>query len=182
MENKNKEKKKLLFLESDSQFNGKTINSEIKLIRTIIISFFTVLLICILLYFNYVLLGQFFTTIFLSFIASLAINPFKRLLVDKIENNLTQMKYSICNCYLLKFFSMIWKILNEIFKIFSGKNKKRKSENINKLNEINNYQKSKKEKDENIKNQKIEIRKCSFSFNDNSNIITWEYDAYGYTP
>ncbi len=71
--------------------------TEIQLIRTIFISFMTVLIICILLYFNYILIGEFFTTIFLSFIASLAVKPIKNIIIQKIEKQLHKSKYFSLN-------------------------------------------------------------------------------------
>src|SRR4051794_415408 len=72
---------------------GEIFSGEIKLIRTILISCLTVIIICILLYFNYILVGQFFTTIFLSFIVSLAIKPTKEKIIKKLTNQFVKKKY-----------------------------------------------------------------------------------------
>jgi predicted PurR-regulated permease PerM len=77
---------------------GEMLSGEIKLIRTILISCLTVIIICILLYFNYILIGQFFTTIFLSLIVSLALKPTKEKILTRITNNLKKQKYFIIKC------------------------------------------------------------------------------------
>lgn len=77
---------------------GEILSGEIKLIRTILISCLTVIIICILLYFNYILIGQFFTTIFLSFIVSLALKPTKEKIINRITNHFQKEKYFLIKC------------------------------------------------------------------------------------
>ena len=60
-------------------------NKEGKMIRTILIANFIVIVICSILYYNYILLGEFFTTIFLAFICSLALKPSKDKLIYKLK-------------------------------------------------------------------------------------------------
>jgi len=86
---------------------GELFTTEIKLIRTIFISFMTVLIICILLYFNYILIGEFFTTIFLSFIASLAVKPLKKMIIHNIEKRLHKSKYFSVKSFVFIFLKLI---------------------------------------------------------------------------
>lgn len=93
---------------------GEIFNNEIKLIRTILISFLTVLVICILLYFNYILIGQFFTTIFLSFISSLAVKPLKDLIVNNIENQLITKDFFSLKSFVFLFLKIFFKIIRKV--------------------------------------------------------------------
>ena len=72
-------------------------NKEGKMIRTILIANFIVIVICSILYYNYILLGEFFTTIFLAFICSLALKPSKDKLIYKLK-----MHYREKNKYFVK--------------------------------------------------------------------------------
>jgi predicted PurR-regulated permease PerM len=106
------------FLEDDLKTGIKKIrelfSGEIQLIRTILISCLTVIIICILLYFNYILIGQFFTTIFLSFIVSLALKSTKEKIIKKLTNYFTKRKYFIGKSvliYIIKFIIFIAKLI-----------------------------------------------------------------------
>lgn len=103
---------------------GEMFSGEIKLIRTILISCLTVIIICILLYFNYILIGQFFTTIFLSFIVSLALKSTKEKIINRLANNFIKKKYFIGKSvlvYIIKFIIFIAKLICKGFKFFTSK-------------------------------------------------------------
>lgn len=76
-------------------------NDEGKLIRTILIASFIIIVICLILYFNYILLGEFFTTIFLAFICSLSLKPSKDKLIYKLKRHLRQSnKYFVTRSWI----------------------------------------------------------------------------------
>jgi hypothetical protein len=85
---------------TDNTLNKQLFSGEAKMIRTILISSFSVIGICILLYFVYILLGEFFTTIFFSVIISMAIKPTKEYILTTMQDHIDNNNYSISNCYL----------------------------------------------------------------------------------
>lgn len=96
---------------------GEMLSNEIPLIRTIFISCLTVIVICILLYFNYILIGQFFTTIFLAFITSLALMPTKDKLILKINDHISCHKYFTNRCAIVKILRSFYFYLNRFIVI-----------------------------------------------------------------
>jgi hypothetical protein len=82
-------------------------SGETQITRTILVSSFTVIGVCILLYFIYILLGDFFATIFFSVIISMAIKPTKELILLTMTDHIANNKYSILNCYLFQFLGFI---------------------------------------------------------------------------
>jgi hypothetical protein len=89
-------------------------SQEIKLIRTIIIACITVISICIVLYFNYILIGQFFTTIFLSLVASFALRPTKDSIICHFEENIENHKYYVKQSKITKSLQGIYNIIKII--------------------------------------------------------------------
>jgi hypothetical protein len=87
---------------------------EAKIIKTILISSLTVIIICSLLYFIYILLGQFFTTIFLAVIISAAIKPTKDTILSYINNRIDEQALTVNRCWLVYLFECISYIVNSV--------------------------------------------------------------------
>jgi hypothetical protein len=90
-------------------------SQEIKLIRTIIIASITVISLCIVLYFNYILIGQFFTTIFLSLVASFVLRSTKDSIISHFEYNIQDHKYYVSYSYFIKTLKAIYISIRTIF-------------------------------------------------------------------
>jgi predicted PurR-regulated permease PerM len=122
---------------------GELFSGEIKLLRTILISCLTVIIICILLYFNYILIGQFFTTIFLAFIASLALKPTKERVISKLNKYFIKKKYyikksllfSIVN-YVIKLAQYISYLISKLFNLVKDNKANKNSENTKERNSL----------------------------------------------
>lgn len=88
------------------------LSNEGKVIRTFLISSIITIVFCTILYFNYILLGEFFTTLFLSFISSLALRPSKDKIIYKLKKHFRQShKHFVLRSWIfkiLRFFQIIW--------------------------------------------------------------------------
>jgi hypothetical protein len=93
------------------------LSSEGKVIRTFLISSIITIVFCTILYFNYILLGEFFTTLFLSFICSLALRPSKDKIILKLKKHFRQShKYFVLRSWIIKVlrFLQIIRLINFI--------------------------------------------------------------------
>ena len=94
-------------------------DSEIILYRVISFALLTVIIFVALVYYNYLLLGEFFTTIFMAFMCSLALRPSKDTLIVLIKTHITgEAPACVTNSFLAR-------ILMFIIRLFDKKRKKK---------------------------------------------------------
>lgn len=156
---------------------GEIFSGEIKLIRTILISCLTVIIICILLYFNYILIGQFFTTIFLSFIVNLALKPTKEKVTATITNYFMKKKYFTVKSRLfiiVKYIIRGVKVVISIFRRGVEMIKRRRDKNLNRVESYKDLRKGGKEYLKLVNSPAISTRKSSMSnMDDTSSTVTY---------
>lgn len=146
---------------SKSKFLFKvSILSEKRILKISIIFTVLIVLLFTIIYFNYILIGDFFSTILFAIVISLAIKPYKDSITEKLENMINNENYFLFDSMLLYILGNIRAIIGFIIaKLNDFFNKKTK---ITTLEEIENENK-------NSKNMNMSIYPRKSSFNKNSN-------------
>ena len=91
-----------------SDYNDYEHKESSRLFKAFALAQFVVIAICYLIYFNYLLLGQFFFCFFFAFVTSISLRPYKKLIKEELESTLGKSKYILQT-------SLIYKILKEAY-------------------------------------------------------------------
>ena len=82
--------------------------------RAFTLALIVVILIIFILYLNYLLLGQFFFCLFLAWITSISLKPYKNKLVKQLEESLVRDEYILSSSILYSVLKEIYIFLNEL--------------------------------------------------------------------